>query len=153
MPIWEWIADGAGLLLVPLLVYAVALVVRRRWITRNGGTFELSYRPRPDTPTERGGGGRGWVLGLGRYSGDTLEFFRIFSVLPRPMVVLDRADLQYVGQRQPARSEVHALYAGHVIVTCRTSRTGLELAMSADAVTGLRSWLEAAPPGRGTLPV
>jgi hypothetical protein len=48
---------------------------------------------------------------------------------------------------------VHRLYAGHVVVACRTSHTGLELAMSADAVTGLRSWLEAAPPGRGNLPV
>src|SRR3954447_1639121 len=117
MPIWEWLADGAALLLVPLLVYAIALVVRRRWVTRNGGTFELSYRPLPDGPAERSRG-RGWVLGLGRYSGDTLEFFRIFSVLPRPMVVLDRADLHYTGQREPERSEMHALYAGHVIVAC-----------------------------------
>jgi hypothetical protein len=152
MPIWEWLADAAGLLLIPLIIYAVALVVRRRWVTRNGGTFELSYRPRPEGLAERSRG-RGWVLGLGRYSGDTLEFFRIFSVLPRPMVVLDRADLRYTGQRQPERSEMHALYAGHVIVSCSTSHTGLELAMSADAVTGLRSWLEAAPPGRGILPV
>jgi len=150
MPIWEWLADGAALLLVPLVVYAIALVVRRRWVTRNGGTFELSYRQ--DAGPERSHG-RGWVLGLGRYSGDTLEFFRIFSVLPRPMVVLDRADLRYTGQREPARSEVHALYAGHVIVSCRCADTGVELAMSADAVTGLRSWLEAAPPGRGNLPV
>ena len=152
MPIWEWLADAVGLLLIPVLVYAIALVVRRRWVTRNGGTFELSYRPRPEGAPERSRG-RGWVLGLGRYSGDTLEFFRIFSVLPRPMVVLDRGDLHYTGQRSPERSEVHALYAGHVIVSCRTSLTGLELAMSADAVTGLRSWLEAAPPGRGNLPV
>jgi hypothetical protein len=152
MPIWEWLADAAALLLLPLLVYAVALVVRRRWVTRNGGTFELSYRPRPDADADRAHA-RGWVLGLGRYSGDTLEFFRIFSVVPRPMVVLDRADLHYTGQREPTRSEVHRLYAGHVVVACRTSHTGLELAMSADAVTGLRSWLEAAPPGRGNLPV
>src|SRR4051812_35466635 len=150
MPIWEWLADGAALLLVPLVVYAIALVVRRRWVTRNGGTFELSYRQ--DAGPERSHG-RGWVLGLGRYSGDTLEFFRIFSVLPRPMVVLDRADLRYTRQRSPDRSEVHALYPGHVIVSCRTSLTGLELALSADAATRLRTGRQPAPPGRGNLPV
>lgn len=142
MPVWEWAADGVGLLLLPVLLYAAALVVRRRWVTRNGGTFELSYRPRP--------GRRGWVLGLGRYSGDLLEFFRVFSVVPRPLVVLDRAGLQYAGQRTPDRSETHALYAGHVVVSCRTAEGVIELAMSPDAVTGLLSWLEAAPPGRGT---
>ena len=41
MPIWEWLADAAGLLLIPLLIYAIALVVRRRWVTRNGGTIAV----------------------------------------------------------------------------------------------------------------
>ena len=31
--------------------------------------------------------GRGWLLGLGRYSGDALEWFRIFSLSPRPRVL------------------------------------------------------------------
>jgi hypothetical protein len=77
-----------------------------------------------------------------------LEFFRIFSVLPRPMAVLDRADLRYEGQREPVGSEGHALYAGHVIVACTTDAGEIELAMAPDAVTGFLAWLEAAPPGR-----
>ena len=87
MPLWQWVLDIVGALLLLVLLYGVALVVRRRWIARDGGTFELSYRVRSDRA------GRGWVLGVGRYSGDLLEFFRIFSVLPRPMRTLDRADL------------------------------------------------------------
>ena len=63
MPLWQWIADTAGVALLLVLCYALALVVRRRYISRNGGTFELSHRAR-SAPT-----GRGWVLGLGRYSG------------------------------------------------------------------------------------
>ena len=44
---------------------ASLLVVRRRVLSRHGGTFELSHRVRPDEEP-----GRGWLLGLGRYSGD-----------------------------------------------------------------------------------
>ena len=63
-------------MLLLVLLYGVALIVRRRLLSRHGGTFELSYRVRPDTA------GRGWLLGLGRYSGETLEWFRIFSLSP-----------------------------------------------------------------------
>jgi hypothetical protein len=78
MPWWAWLLDAAGALLLLALLYGIALVVRRRWISRDGGTFEFSVRVR----SERAG--RGWVLGVGRYSGDHLEWFRIFSLSPRP---------------------------------------------------------------------
>ena len=44
-------------------------------------------------------------------------------------------------------AEAFALYGGHVIVECRYDGQALELAMSPSALTGLSSWLEAAPPG------
>ena len=44
MPLWVWIVDSIGVLLLLVLLYGLSLVVRRRWITRNGGTFELSHR-------------------------------------------------------------------------------------------------------------
>ena len=143
MPLWQWVLDIVGALLLLVLLYGVALVVRRRWIARDGGTFELSYRVRSDRA------GRGWVLGIGRYSGDLLEFFRIFSVLPRPMRTLDRADLSYEGERQAAGAEGHALYAGHVIISLGTDAGPVDLALSPEALTGFLAWLEAAPPGRG----
>jgi hypothetical protein len=142
MPLWQWIVDGIGAALLLVLLYGLSLVVRRRWISRDGGTFELSHRVRSDKA------GRGWVLGVGRYSGDVLEFFRIFSLMPRPMRVLDRSDLEYLGQRAPVGNEVHSLYVDHVIASCRSSSGPFELAMTADALTGFLAWLEAAPPGR-----
>ncbi len=93
------------------------------------------------------------MLGVGRYAEDTLEFFRIFSVVPRPMDVVVRADIEYLGQRPPTTSEASALYAGHVIVSCRRANGAVELAMAESAVTGFLAWLEAAPPGQSPRPV
>ena len=149
MPLWQWVVDSIGVLLLLVLLYGLGLVVRRRWITRDGGTFELSHRSLSGDVRRWRKGGRGWVLGLGRYSGGVLEFFRIFSLAPRPLRVLDRADLRYEGQRDPTGTEAHALYAGHVIVVCQDATGELELAMAPEAVTGFLSWLEASPPGRG----
>jgi hypothetical protein len=142
MPVWEWLADSAGSLLLLVLVYGLALVVRRRWISRHGGTFEFSVRVRS------GRAGRGWVLGVGRYSGSLLEWFRVFSLAPRARLTFKRAELEYVGRRDPAGVEAYSLYAGHVIVTCKTPVTTLEVAMSPEALTGFLAWLEAAPPGQ-----
>ena len=47
MPVWQWLLDAAGVLLLLVLLYGVALIVRRRVLSRHGGTFELSYRVRP----------------------------------------------------------------------------------------------------------
>ena len=99
MPWWQWLVDVLAVVLLLVALYAVALVVRRRWISRAGGTFDLSLRAGDLRP------GRGWVLGVGRYAEDTLEFFRIFSVVPRPMDVVVRADVEYLGQRPPEASE------------------------------------------------
>jgi hypothetical protein len=145
--LWQWVVDSIAAVLVLVLLYGLCLLLRRRWIARDGGTFELSLRARPDASGRAAG--RGWVLGVGRYTGDRLEFFRIFSVAPRASETLDRGDLVYDGQRQPLGPEGHSLYAGHVVVSCSDSRHGrFELAMAPEAVTGFLAWLEAAPPGR-----
>ena len=142
MPWWQWLADVAGVLLLLVLLYGIALVVRRRFISRHGGTFEFSVRVRS------GRAGRGWVLGLGRYSGGDLEWFRIFSLLPRPRRVFRRSELEYVGRRDHGGVESYSLYSGHIIVSCRTPTGPLEVAMSPEALTGFLAWLEAAPPGQ-----
>ncbi|MFC6286600.1 DUF2550 domain-containing protein [Nocardioides sp. GCM10027113] len=141
MPLWQWVLDTIGVLFALVLLYGVALVVRRRLLARNGGTFELSYRVRPERV------GRGWLLGLGRYSGDDLEWFRIFSLSPRPKRVWRRADLSYGGRRDPEGVEQMSLYPDHVVVLCATPGGPLELAMAPPSLTGFQAWLEAAPPG------
>jgi hypothetical protein len=127
-----------------LLAIAV-LAVRRRVITRRGGTFDCSLRLRPARS------GKGWALGIGRYSGESLEWYRVFSYATRPRHVMARRELQIVDRRVPEGSEVFSLLSGAVIVRCREgSDTGsiVEFAMGEDALTGFLSWLEAAPPGQ-----
>lgn len=82
------------------VVGLVAFAVRRRLIQRLGGTFDCSYRLKmpadasilPDLdengqPTSAPvpvTDGKGWVFGIGRYSGDHIEWFRVFSYAPAP---------------------------------------------------------------------
>jgi len=141
MPIWEWLLESAAGVLLLVLVLGVALIVRRRWLSRHGGTFELSYRARASQP------GRGWLLGLGRYTGDRLEWFRIFSLSPRPKMVWQRSSLRYVERRDPEGVEQLSLYPGHVVIRCETPAGDIELALGSSSLMGFQSWLEAAPPG------
>lgn len=141
MPVWQWLLDAAGVLLGFVLLYGVGLIVRRRLLARHGGTFELSYRVRSART------GRGWLLGLGRYSGEGLEWFRYFSLSPRPKRVLERSRLSYTGRRDPEGVEQMSLYPDHVIISCATPDGAVELAMSQASLMGFQSWLEAGPPG------
>jgi hypothetical protein len=138
---WQGLLDSAGVALLIVICYGLLLVVRRRVLSRHGGTFELSVRVRSSQA------GRGWVLGLGRYRDETLEWFRIFSPSPRPRRTWRRVDLEITGQREPTGPESFALYGGHVIVECSTPPGPVELAMSPSALTGFSSWLESGPPG------
>jgi Protein of unknown function (DUF2550) len=141
MPIWEWLLESAGGVLLRVLLLGIVLIVRRRWLTRNGGTFEVSYRPGDSAS------GGGWLLGLGRYAGDTLEWFRIFSLSPRPKRVWQRSTLTYVDRREPERMEQMSLYPGHVIIRCETPSEVVEFALGPSSLMGFQSWLEGAPPG------
>ena len=144
---WELVLDVVGVLLGLVLLLGIALVVRRRVLERDGGTFELSYRARAHKP------GRGWLLGVGRYHGEHLEWFRMFSLSVRAKRVWDRADLEFAGRREPAGPEEISLYADHVVVSCTSPEGPVELAMSVESLTGFQSWLEAMPPGsRGVRP-
>jgi hypothetical protein len=141
MPLWQVVLDALAAVLVLVLLYGVALVIRRRVLSRNGGTFELSFRVRTEKV------GRGWLLGIGRYSGDRLEWFRIFSLWPRPKHYWRRSELSYAGQREPEGVERMSLFGDHVVVTCSSPRGDIELAMSPSSLMGFQAWLEAAPPG------
>lgn len=141
MPIWEWLLESAAVVLLLVLLLGVALIIRRRWLSRNGGTFELSYRARATTP------GRGWLLGLGRYAGDRLEWFRIFSLSPRPKRVWQRDTLSFDGRREPEGVEQMSLYPDHVVISCGTPDGEVQLAMNPSSLMGFQSWLEAGPPG------
>lgn len=141
MALWQWLVDSAAAILLLVLLFGACLVVRRRVLSRHGGTFELSVRVRAKRS------GHGWVLGLGRYNGDELEWFRIFSPLPRAKLRWHRSELSFSSQRHSTQTESVVLYAGHVVVECTTPAGLVQLAMSPSALTGFQSWLEAGPPG------
>ena len=141
MTAWQWLLVAAVALLVVVVGYGTALAARGGYRARLGATFVLTSRPRTACP------GRGWILGIGRYSGDDLEWFRIFSLTPRPRRVWRRATLSYDGRREPVGAETMSLFADHVIAQCTTPAGPVEVAMSVEALTGFLAWLEAAPPG------
>ena len=135
--------DGLAVLVVVALLGLVLLFVRRRVITRRGGTFDCSVRLR-EAPH-----GKGWVLGIGRYDGERLEWYRVFSFAMRPKRVLGRRHLQVVERRSPRGPEVFALLADAVVVRCLDGEGpgSVELAMGQDTLTGFLAWLESSPPG------
>ena len=133
---------GVGLALVVVL----AGLGRRFALQRAGGTVELSLR------LKRPGHGRGWVNGVGRFVGDELLWYRIFSLSVRPRRRYSRRTLEVVRRREPSGGEQRALQEDAVVMECRDGAAPVELAMSCSALTGFLAWLEARPPG-ATLPV
>ncbi|MGP3980965.1 DUF2550 domain-containing protein [Streptomyces sp. KR80] len=142
-----------ALVLLGLFVFGL----RRRLIQRSGGTFDCSLRwnvpVRGDTDAGPAAGdvepsGKGWVYGVARYSGDRIEWFRVFSYAPRPRRVLERSAIEVLSRRAPQGEEELALLSEAIILGCLHRGTRAELAMSEDALTGFLAWLEAAPPGQ-----
>ena len=149
MPGW---LNVVSILVACVLLIALSLVVlalRQRWLNRLGGNFECSLRLRVTTP------GAGWVLGVCRYGEHpdeqgVLEWFRFFSYSPRPRMSFSRSELRVLETRDPDPVEAVALSSDQTVVRVESpGRPGeaIELAMSAESLTGLLSWLEAAPPG------
>ena len=150
MPVWEAFADSLGIIAALIAAAFAFLFVRRRLLSRGGGTFECSVRFSIPSKQSTVASARGWTLGLGRYVGDSLEWFRVFSFLPRPHHVFGR-DVRVLSRRRPEGAEAFALYAGHHIVEVALgSGSRVELAMSEAALTGFLAWTEAAPPGDET---
>lgn len=142
MPLWLWAVD---LVLVAIALSAVllaVLVVRRRYLARSLGAFDLSVNKRAEASAQ------GWTLGLGVYRGSTLEWYRTFSLRLRPAYRFSRDEMVVDGRRDPVGAEVHAVHDGHVVVAARTPTPVRQLALTPAALTGLLAWLEASPPGR-----
>ncbi|GGX41806.1 DUF2550 domain-containing protein [Streptomyces fructofermentans] len=131
-----------ALVVVGLFVFGL----RRRVIQRSGGTFDCSLRW--NVPEQGDTSGKGWGYGIARYSGDRIEWFRVFSYALRPRRVLERSAIEVAGRRAPEGEEELALLSDAIILACVHRGTRLELAMSEDALTGFLAWLEAAPPGQ-----
>lgn len=144
----------AAEVLVPLLFFAVVaavlvvvialFVLRRFLLTRELGTFDCSLR-REDSGHSQGR----WMVGVARYESDRLDWFRIFTMSPRPRRSFARGRLVILDRREPDGPEVYSVVPGSVIVRCAYGAAVLELAMSDPAYSGFATWLESAPPGQG----
>jgi hypothetical protein len=134
--------DALAVLVLVVLAALILFAVRRRFLQRHVGTFDCSLRLDRTSP------GTGWVFGIARYTGDTVEWYRVFSYSPRPREVLERRELAVVERRVPEDYEEMELLSGAIVLECNQHGRTIELAMSEDALTGFLSWLEAAPPGQ-----
>lgn len=71
-----------GAIVAAALLGLFVFGLRRRLIQRSGGTFDCSLRladVKEELPS-----GKGWIYGVARYSGDSIEWFRVFSYAPDP---------------------------------------------------------------------
>jgi len=126
--------------LLLLVLIASGIAARRFLLERGGGTVDCGLR--------RTAGEGSWRLGVASYQGDRLCWYRLFGVLLRPRVELERRTLTVAARREATLAESASLGPGMVVVQCRVGGAdGVELAMSEAALTGFLSWLEAAPPG------
>ncbi|MEU7755303.1 DUF2550 domain-containing protein [Micromonospora sp. NPDC049101] len=135
------IVEGIGIGVVVIVGALLTLFVRRALVTRSGGIIRLSVRV--TTMLD----GRGWSPGFGRFAGDELRWYRMFSFAIRPKRVLSRKDLAVERRRLPEGQERLSMPADWVILRCTSHHAPVEIAMARSTVTGFLSWLEAAPPG------
>ncbi len=135
---------------VVVILPFVLLALRRRWLSRSAATFECSARldvPLPvDVPGNTAPSAR-WALGVARYNGEKLEWFRFFSYSWEPRLSWLRNDIAVIETRMPDPVESISLYATHRIVRIVAEGHLYEVAMDAGSITGFMAWLEAAPPG------
>jgi len=124
--------------LMILVLAAVGIAARRYLLERGGGTVECGLR-------EPGGS---WRLGVASYQREELNWFGVFGISMRPEAVFPRRDLSVVSRRMPTDAEASILGPGMIVVEFSFGDAGsVELALGESALTGLLSWLEAAPPG------
>lgn len=143
MPLWLWLVDSLALLVLLGVALLITLAVRRRWLTRRGGAFEMSVNRNEEASA------RGWILGIAVYGAGDVSWYRTFSLSLRPKYRFPRGDVHIEGRREPQGAEGYAIHDGHVVVRIENPTPVRQLALSPSALTGLLAWLESSPPGRG----
>jgi hypothetical protein len=135
------ILEGIGIGVLILLLGLTVLFLRRGFLTRRVGTIEMSLRLSTVVP------GRGWSTGIGRFAGDNLRWYRMFSFSLRPRRTLSRRALVIEARRAPDGEECLVLAPDWVIVRCLSRDSLVEIAMAQSTLAGFLSWIEAVPPG------
>jgi len=128
-----------GALCIVLVVLATTFI-RRRLIARGKPLTVCALREPGD---------KRWRFGLARYGTTGLEWFTLSGLSLRPARRWERAVLD-IGTGRPLvpseRPEI--LIPSAWRVDCCYHEENFEIALAQAPYTALRSWLEAAPPGR-----
>lgn len=139
------LAAEAAVLAIFLVVVALLVTVfwRRRLIMRTGDVSPCAVRPGPDTP---------WRSGLLRLGPDSLDWFPLVGLTPRPHCRWSRVSIELgIGTVDAPGVFTHPFLGEAVTVPFQADersrgRIGAELAIPADRYTAMRAWAEAAPP-------
>lgn len=143
MPLWLWLVDSLAIIVVLGVLVIAGIVVRRRWIARKGITFEMSVNRGAEQSAS------GWMLGVAVYADNAIDWYRTFSFSPRPRHRFVRGGVLIEGRRNPEGAEAYALHDGNIVVRTENAEGIEQFALSPNSLTGLLSWLESSPPGRG----
>jgi hypothetical protein len=128
---------GAAMAAVVLVFVAVVVLgaSRLRTLSRRVGSFVCSARPVQPA-------GAPWSAGIAHYGAGRIDWWRSWSLAPRPARSWRREDIEVTGRAPLAGATDPDL----VLVRCRHRGADYEVTMSRDAYAGLTAWLEAAPP-------
>jgi|SRR5690625_404839 len=123
-----------------LLLGAIGFIARMRSLTTRVGSFSCALRKKARPAI--------WKIGIAHYCVDRIDWYRASSLSFRPKHSWSRDDLDLVSKNPITESDGIRVRDFSVRVTCACGQQQFDLAMSEDAYSGLRSWVESAPPGR-----
>ncbi|GAA2727217.1 DUF2550 domain-containing protein [Cellulomonas aerilata] len=128
------VAAALGAVVAVFVVVVLLGASRLRTLSGRVGSFLCSgRRAQPGAP---------WNAGIAHYGAGRIDWWRSWSLAPRPARSWRREDIEVVSRAPVAGSTDPDL----VLVRCRHRGTDYEVTMSRDALAGLTAWLEAAPP-------
>ncbi len=140
-----------GVALIILVALAMLwLLVRHQLLLKRRGVFVCGFRTLGAQESGEQKAGR-WMLGLAQYAAGNFEWYRPINPLILPSVVLPRSALEMVEHHRPTPADRIPFLLSHEVVTLTSTVTGkwsrCQIVIDQGVLTGLMSWLEAAPPG------
>ncbi|WP_026196040.1 DUF2550 domain-containing protein [Corynebacterium lubricantis] len=130
-----------GWVFIALAVICMALGALRFFALRSRGSTVL-LRVLPAS------GNHGWRHGKIQYSGDTLSYYKLRSLIPRADIILDRTYLSVEGHRELGTSEREFMPTAVRILTVKSDSATYEIAATRHIIMALISWIESAPDPR-----
>lgn len=89
-----------------------------------------------------------WRHGVVRYRGDSLEFFKLRSLSPRPDLVVDRCRASVKDQRMGGDEDPVIIDKDDVILSLSNAKGVHEFALAHHAAKAAIAWVESAPSTR-----